>query len=162
MGHLMKIFCLVPALAGCAMVTAADRVSETDFLKIYTVQGGFNEVYEFVELAITAQGMKINNVSHIGKMLSRTAEAVGSDKKIYQSAKALEFCSAVVSRNMMEADPRNIVYCPYVIYVYQLVGEDDTVHVAYRKPWAGNDAATVKALAPVTELLEQIIGEALQ
>ena len=82
---------------------------ENPWMKAYRVEGAYEEVLDFVKLGIADRGMKINNVSHIGKMLQRTAEAVGANKTVYAQAKALEFCSAVVSRAMMEANPHFIV-----------------------------------------------------
>lgn len=156
-----KIIFLSLALLLGGNACAANPVLENGYMKVYRASDSFAEVHEFLELAITEKGMKINNVSHIGKMLERTRGAVGSDTTIYSAAKALEFCSAVVSREMMEADPHNIVFCPYIIYVYQLAGDDKTVYVAYRKPWV-DDETRAAALVPVTGLLESIIGEVIE
>ncbi|MDO7707479.1 MAG: DUF302 domain-containing protein, partial [Loktanella sp.] len=41
----------------------------------------------------------------------------------YDNADILVFCSAVLSRKMMEADPLNIAHCPYGIYVADRAGE---------------------------------------
>ncbi|WP_428826463.1 hypothetical protein ACLIKD_20410 [Azonexus sp. IMCC34842] len=54
---------------------------------------------------------------------------------------------------MMEADPHNIVLCPFAISIYTLPGEKNTTWVAYRKP----QGAAAKLVEP---LLSEIAGEA--
>ncbi len=139
----------------------ATVVLDNGALKVYKVKGDFAETFEFLQAAIGDQGIKINNISYIGKMLQRTAEAVGTGKEVYANANALEFCSAVISREMMEADPNNIVLCPYIIYIYELAAAPGELYVAYRKPEITGNEATRKALAKVTALLESIIGSVL-
>ncbi|MEJ2509846.1 MAG: DUF302 domain-containing protein [Gammaproteobacteria bacterium] len=130
-------------------------------MKVYTVDGTFDDVRAFVELAITGRGMVINNVSHIGNMLQRTGKDIGADKRVYAKAEALEFCSATVSRRMMEADPRNIVFCPYIIAIYTLPQVPGKVFVAYRRPPPLGTPASRKALADVEHLLDGIVKEAI-
>ncbi len=62
----------------------------------------------------------------------------------------------------MEADPRNIVFCPYSIAVYTLPGEPGKVYLAYRKPLATGSAQSMKALREVGKLLEGIMRDALK
>jgi uncharacterized protein (DUF302 family) len=95
-------------------------------------------------------------------MLSRTAKDVGASVQVYEEAEALEFCSAVLSRKMMEADRHNIVFCPYVISVYTLPGEKDRVYLSYRRPEIVGSEASRQSLQEVEDLLDSIIDEAGQ
>lgn len=113
-------------------------------------------------MAITDRGMIVNNVSHVGDMLERTGKALGATKQIFLKAEVLEFCSAVVSRNMMEPDPDNIVFCPYTISIYVIPEKPDEVRVGYRKPQIVGSEASQKALMEVDALLSGIIKDALQ
>lgn len=122
----------------------------------------FEDVREAVEMAITDRGMVVNNVSHVGEMLERTGKELGATRQIFLKAEVLEFCSAVVSRNMMEADPDNIVFCPYVISVYVVPENPKEVRVAYRKPQMAGSPASQKALKAVDELLSGIVKEAMR
>lgn len=131
-------------------------------LAIYSTKGTFDDVKDNVVFAINGLGMVINNTSHIGEMLERTGRDLGIDKSIYLKAEALEFCSATISRNMMEADPRNIVFCPFVISIYVLPKELDKVYIAYRKPEIIGSPKSKKALKAVDQLLNGIIIEALK
>ena len=65
----------------------------------------------------------IDSVSHVGEMLARTGEDTGSDVVIFDGADIFQFCSAVISRQVMEADPMNVVHCPYGIFVTDRGGE---------------------------------------
>ena len=81
------------------------------------------------ESAIVGQGLVIDYVSHVGEMLNRTGEDVGSDQQIFKAADIFLFCSAVVSRAVMEADPMNIAHCPYGIFVTE---DAEGVSIGYR------------------------------
>lgn len=52
-------------------------------------------------------GLVINTTAPVGAMLEHTGKDEGSDKKkTFENAEVIEFCSAKVSRAVMEADPR--------------------------------------------------------
>lgn len=96
----------------------------------YPFDGSFEDATFAVESAIVDKGLVIDYVSHTGAMLNRTGADVGSDKKLFEAADIFLFCSAVLSRKMMEADPMNIAHCPYGIFVADQGGK---VMVGYRK-----------------------------
>ena len=131
-------------------------------MAVFTKQGSFADVKESVETAIAGHGFVINNVSHVGDMLERTGKDLGGGKQVYLKAEALEFCSATLSRKMMEADPDNIVFCPYVISIYVLPQKPGEVRVAYRKTQIAGSKASQDALKAVNDLLTDIITEAVQ
>jgi len=81
-------------------------------MAIYAKVGSFDDVRDDIEMAITDRGMVVNNISHVGEMLERTGKDLGYRSQIFLKAEVLEFCSAVVSRKIMKADPDNIVFCP--------------------------------------------------
>ena len=92
-------------------------------------------------------------------MLDRTAKDVGSDKPIYSQAQYFSFCSARLSRGMLEADPANMGYCPFVVFVYERADTPGMITVGYRRPPAGS-GASMPAFAAIDKLLEGIIVEA--
>ena len=67
-------------------------------------------------------------------MLERTGADVGSTKKIYANAEFFMFCSAKLSRAMIEADPANVGYCPYVVFLYEAAEKPGEIVVGYRRP----------------------------
>lgn len=118
---------------------------------IYPFDGTFDDATFAVESAIVGQGLVIDYVSHVGDMLNRTGADVGSDAMIFKSADIFLFCSAVVSRQVMEQDPMNITHCPYGIFVME---NDDGVIVGHKDYPDGSMQA-------VEDLMQQIVAEAI-
>ena len=131
-----------------------------DYVVMFKTQGDFQFVNELVQTAIEGKGLKINHKNYIAEMLDRTGKDLGLTKQVYVNGEQYEFCSATVSRQMMEADPHAMTLCPYIISVYT-IPNDKNVYVTYRKPPATKNPALKKALADVEKLLTQIIKEAL-
>ncbi len=127
----------------------------------YAVEGEFDIVRDDVLLAIQGRGLVVDHTSHIHNMLERTGKDLGTTKTVFRQAEAYSFCSAVVSRKMMEADAHNIAFCPYVITVYALPNEPKRVFVAFRRPTAVGSEASKKSLKAVEDLLDGIVREAL-
>jgi uncharacterized protein (DUF302 family) len=143
-------------MAGAAQATTA----ATAGIVVVTVKGGYDDVKERVVQAIEGRGLVINYTGQIGSMLERTGKDLGRTGAVYSKAEVIEFCSAALSRDSMEADPRNIVFCPYSIAVYALPKETDKVYLAYRKPAAIGAGGSVKALRAIDKLLQDIVNEA--
>ena len=157
---MLRYFLLALLLLVSAGINAESQRDE--YMKLYTVEGKFEDVRMDIEMAITDRGMVINNVSHIGNMLARTGKDLGAGKQIFQKAEALEFCSSTVSRRMMETDPHNIIFCPYIIAIYTLPAESDKVYVAFRRPLPVGSAESRQSLEAVEQLLDDIIADATQ
>jgi hypothetical protein len=104
----------------------------------------------------------LNYTARIGAMLERTGKDIGAARRIYSEAEMLEFCSAKVSRETMDADPRNIVFCPYGIAVYALPKEPGRVYLAYRRQGDSGGGRAAKSLQSVDKLLADIVAEALK
>lgn len=115
----------------CAASLAALPAHAGDEVITYPYDGAFEDAVFGLETAIVGKGLVIDYVSHVGEMLNRTAEDVGSDVELFDDAQIFMFCSASVSRKVMEADPMNIVYCPYGIFVADRGGEVIVGHKAY-------------------------------
>ena len=114
--------------------------------------GSFDDATFAVESAIVNQGLVIDYVSHVGDMLNRTGADVGSDTMLFEAADIFIFCSAQLSREVMEADPMNIAHCPYGIFVAERAGE---VMVGYRDYPDGE-------MEKVENLLASIVAEAVE
>lgn len=132
-----------------------------DYMAVSIVAGKFEDVRDDVEMAITDRGMIVNNVAHVGEMLERTGDSLGETRKIFLKAEVLEFCSAVISRRMMEANPDNIVFCPYVISIYVIPDKPEEVRVSYRRPQIVGSIQSQAALEAVEKLLSDIVRDAV-
>ncbi|GAB6053790.1 hypothetical protein JCM17960_26100 [Magnetospira thiophila] len=129
--------------------------------QFYSTEGSFADVKQDVVNAVTNKGLVVDYVARIGDMLKRTGSDMGSSKQIYAEAEMLQFCSANYSRAAMEADPSNIIFCPYVIVLYTLPDSPGTVHVGYRRPLGGSDLASRQALLEIEGMLDSVVREAL-
>lgn len=143
----------------CWMAASAAQSAHPD-IRMRVVRGGFDDVRERLVMALENRGLVINYTARIGAMLERTGRDLGRDKPVYGKAEVLEFCSARISRDTMDADPHNIVFCPYAIAVYTLPAAPGTVYLSYRMPARAGSAESVRALGAVAKLLEDIVGEA--
>lgn len=122
-----------------------------DIATTYVFDGDFDDATFSVESAIIDRGLVIDYVSHTGEMLARTAADVGSDKTLFDAADVFMFCSAVLSRKMMEINALNVAYCPYSIFVTDIDGE---VAIGYRNYPEGE-------MKEVQSLLDEITLEAV-
>ncbi len=148
------------AVAGALALASPPAPAKAGDSTVFRTTMGFDDVRQAVSDAIVNRGYVIDHVSHIGDMLKRTAAAVGATKDIYANAETVQFCSAVLSRRMMEADPANIVYCPYVIYYYEKAGEPGTVYAGHRVLGPVAAPASQAVLNEINTLLDDIVREA--
>lgn len=119
----------------------------------HQVEGEFDDIAFSVENAIIGAGLVIEGRSHVGEMLARTKEDVGGEKDIYTHADVFTFCSATVSRTVMEADPLNIQYCPYSIFLYETPEEPGKITVGH--PNYGGTASAAQ------DMMDEILADAL-
>jgi uncharacterized protein (DUF302 family) len=118
----------------------------------YPYDGSFEDAAFAVESAIVGRGLVIDYVSHTGEMLARTAADVGSDVELFTEADIFLFCSAQLSRKVMEADLMNIAHCPYGIFVAEREGD---VMIGYRTYPEG-------PMQEIQALLDDIVKAALE
>lgn len=143
----MKNFILAAAFALAATPAIANDEAVT-----YPFEGSFDDAAFAVESAIIGRGLVIDYVSHTGEMLSRTAADVGSNVELFKEADIFLFCSASLSRKVMEVDPMNIAHCPYGIFVAEREGK---VFIGHRRYPDG-------AMKEVETLLSDISKEAAE
>jgi len=135
-----------------AAISIPTALSAQDRLSI-KVSESFDDMAFAVENAILNHGLVIDSVSHVGDMLARTAEDVGAENDIYVNARTYNFCTAVLSREVMTIDPTNISYCPYSIYVFTTTKDPDVTVI-------GHQLFLYPEMAVVNDLLRDILLEA--
>ena len=149
------------AFALLATICSAGLAADPNPVVAYSKQAKFDDVRDDLKAAIEAKGLVVDYHSFVNRMLERTGKDLGSAKKLYVDAQAFVFCSATLSRKMMEADPANAAMCPYSITVYATAQEPAKVVIAYRRPWRPDGSAASKAaLKEVEALLDGIAREA--
>ncbi|TRD15146.1 DUF302 domain-containing protein [Palleronia caenipelagi] len=134
------------------VISALPAMAAAEGAVVTPYEGSFDDATFAVENAITNQGYVVDYVSHVNDMLQRTGKDLGSGAEIFKDAQIYVFCSAVVSRKVMEADPMNIAYCPYGIFVAE---NDDGVMIGRRDYPDG-------PMDIVEEMLDSIIAEAAE
>ncbi|SMX46140.1 hypothetical protein COL8621_02984 [Actibacterium lipolyticum] len=117
------------ALTAAALITAPAFAQDA---VTYTTSDSFDDVVFALENAVIGQGLVIDSVSHTGDMLERTKGDVGSDVTLFTKADVFSFCSAALSRKVMEADYTNIQFCPYDIFIYTRPDAPGETVVGYR------------------------------
>jgi uncharacterized protein (DUF302 family) len=128
---------------------------------IYETKGKYADVLDELNQAIINRGLVVGTTSHVQEMLARTGKDLGGRSPLYDNGDVLQFCSAVLSRKAMEADPRNIIFCPYGIAVWTEAGKPDRVFVGYRRTQAPSSSQSAAALKEVEKLLDDIVREAI-
>lgn len=135
---------------------AASAHAAGDDVRTVETEAVFADVASGIENAIVNRGFKIDYHGFIGDMLKRTATDVEAGKALYKDAEFFTFCSAVVSRQVMEAEIGDIAYCPYVVFAYEAEANPGTVVVGHRLLPAGGERDQVNVL------LDEIVTSAAE
>ncbi|NOR63520.1 MAG: DUF302 domain-containing protein [Rhodobacteraceae bacterium] len=141
-------------LIATAILLAASPLAAQNMTAV-TIPEPLDDMEFAVESAIIDMGLTIDFTSHSGAMLERTREDVGSDIVLFTGATIYNFCSATVSRQVIEADINNIIYCPYSIYLYSTPDNPDETII-------GHQTYPGESMQPANDLLDAIIASATQ
>jgi len=117
---------LLPAFAVLALAAPALAEPIT-----YEVDQPIDDVLFVLESEIIGRGLNIDSVSHVAEMLKRTGKDLGATTEIFIDAQTFSFCSAQLSRQVMEANPANVAYCPYKIFAYATPDRPDVTIVGH-------------------------------
>ena len=142
------IACLAAGAISLASAASAQEAHS------WTTEDSFDNVTFAGQNAIIGAGLVVDHTSHTGDMLERTREDVGGTRRLFTAADIYSFCSAKVSRQVMEADIANVQYCPYTIFVYETPEAPGQITVGFRD-YPG------ESMTPVTEMLTGIVKDAL-
>lgn len=144
---------MIRILTAVTLALAGTAAAAEEFAKTYVYDGSFEDATFFVEDAIISKGLVIDHVSHTGEMLERTGKDIGATVKIFDGADIYMFCSATLSREVMEADPANVAFCPYSIFVSSREG---VVEIGYRT-YPEGPMQKVEAL--LHDIVKEVLGE---
>jgi hypothetical protein len=142
------------------VLTTVLASASTDYVEV-SLSAEYEDVSIDIENAIANKGLVVDYKGHIGEMLNRTGADVGSNINVYLHADTWQFCSSILSRKMVEENPSNIAYCPYIVYAYELTAKPDTIYVGYRKH-VSDDLIPGSVHESIDLLLESILKEATE
>ncbi len=147
--------------SGLGMMSIAAMAQDlSDGFMIVKTQSDYAGAVQDLENAIINQGLVIDYQGQVGAMLQRTQDDVGA-KTPYTNASYLQFCSAPLTHAAVAADPRNMAICPYVVFVYEVAGEEGAM-IGYRRPVGAEGEASRAAIVQIEAMLEAIVSEAAE
>lgn len=147
-------------MVGCTLLSPVAVFSDEPLIKTVIVSGDFKEVRDVVRQAIEGRGINIAHILSASDMLNRTGEDYGIKENVFIQAETVEFCDARISHHLVQANPENILLCPFILSIYVLTTDPDHVHLSYRLPFTLSDANSIAITQEVVQLMEEVISEA--
>ncbi len=129
-----------------------------------TKQAEFDDVRLDLGNAVLATGVSIQSQGNIAAMLGKTAADLGATQTVYAHAEFIAMCSARYSRALVEADPLNVAFCPFTVFIYETKSKPGEIVIGYRRLTlaAGASATAQTAATDVNALLGRIIEQTVK
>lgn len=156
-----KYFSPVQVILASLVMILPVHAFAADSIYKRTVTGNFDEIRIDIENAILNRGFVIDFHARVGDMLNRTAPDTGDSQMVYTAADSWQFCSAALSRKMVEVNAINIAYCPYIVFAYATVDNPNNIVVGFRRH-DSSDPATAEVLKEINTLLGGIVDETVE
>jgi len=134
-------------------------LADNSSVKSYTFEAAYEDALFDLGEALINKGLVIDHKAAVVSMLNRTAKDVGASKTIYKNGEVIEFCSAKLSRDAMEADPLNMAFCPYSMFIYETTANPGQITVGYKILGGASSEASKKALAAVNKIMDEMVRE---
>jgi len=152
---LVALFCL-------ASSAGANGVAQDSPVYTKVVEGAvYADMLDAVKEIIQGRGINIAHTLPPSDMLERTGPAFGVSDQVLKDGEIIEFCSAKISHQLIQANYENISLCPFTISVYELNSDPGNVRMTFRKPFV-IDEASREAVEAMTDLVKGIIEEAAE
>jgi hypothetical protein len=124
-------------------------------------QALYGDVREDLLLAIEARGFVVGAIGDLGMMLGRSAPDFGR-ARVYLHAEYFNFCPAQLAHALAAADPANLGYCPFQMFMFEATANPGTIVVGYRRPGLDGNPATRAVLADAERLFAAIAKAAVK
>jgi len=152
--HQKMIVIAISLLVLIAMMYSSDLFASSTT----KVEESYETVSFDIETAIVNRGFVIDFKGDIAMMLENTTNVSDSSEKVYKHAGFWQFCSAAITRKLVEKSPDNLGHCPFVIFAYETVAEPGHVTIGYR-PLSGEPGSD-STITEVNDLLASIVKDA--
>ena len=125
------------------------------------VTARYQDVRDDLLMAIEAEGFVVGAIGDLGGMLARSGTELGH-QPAYLNAEYFNFCPAAIAHELVAADPNNLAYCPFQLFLYEAVARPGTIVVGYRHPGVDGNAATRAVLARAEQVFADIAKAAVK
>ena len=153
---LISLFFLLAGMHG--LVVAGGEKEPPVYTKIVE-DAAFEDILDAVKETITGKGINIAHTLPSSGMLGSTGPTFGITEPLLKNGEMVEFCSAKVSHQLIQANLQNIVLCPFNIAVYELNSAPGQIHITFRKPYV-IDEASIESTNAMVQLMTEIVEEA--
>ena len=154
-----KLIALCFVLTGMNSVVVAGGEQESPVYTKIVKEAAFEDILDAVKETITGKGINIAHTLPSSGMLGSTGPSFGITEPLLKNGEMVEFCSAKISHQLIQANLQNIVLCPFNIAVYELNSAPGEIHITFRKPYVV-DQASIEATNAMVNLMTEIIEEA--
>ena len=124
--------------------------------RIFSIEEDYADAKQDLLDAIADKGLVVSYTAHAKKMFDRTAKVTGEKTPVYDHAEIVLFCKADLSQDLVQANPHNLILCPYAIAIYVLHKEPKRVYLSFRE-----QDKSQPVTKPITQLLQQIIDDVI-
>ncbi len=157
--HFIRWFVALALMVGLSGFTLAGGEEESPVFTKIVEDAVFEDTLDAVKETIKGKGINIAHTLPSSGMLGSTGPSFGITEPLLKNGEMVEFCSAKISHQLIQANLQNIVLCPFNIAVYELTAEPGKVYITFRKPYV-IDEASIEATNAMAKLMIEIIEEA--
>lgn len=164
----MKCLAVTTVLAVLLSINGAPVIAASPLNPHYTIaiEGSFDDVYDEFTNAIISKGVAIDYVGNVDQMLERTSQAQltkGESSKqfisVYLFAKYMQFCKSGLTHKAVQANPKNLSMCPFVVFIYETAANPGQIIIGYRPPTLSTDESSKAVSQEVVSFLNTILVE---
>ncbi len=139
------------------------NVARFGYIKRYQFRQRFEQVRDALRLAITSRALTIGQTLDLRKLLALAGAEAGLAGTSYVQGEVVTLCAIPSLGRLLDANPHDIVLCPYSIAVYELAAEPGLVNIAFRRLRAPGapprlQASLSEAEALIDEIIESVAG----
>lgn len=124
----------------------------------YKIDANYEDTIFSLLDEISTSGFILSYRANIGKNIENTAKFFKKEA-LFKSANKIGFCKSSLTLEMMSENPRNIMFCPLSLAVYELKNSANQIVIIYQK--AKVLRKKDKVMLKVNKLIEQLIENSL-
>jgi len=145
-------------LAGFLFLTASAAATTKSENRL-KIKSSYQDIKFEIENAIINKGFVIDFNGNIAKMLENTANTVDNPKTVFKNAEFWQFCSSKITRRLVEQNPANLTFCPFVIYAFETTADPGIVSIGFRPLHTTGIGYNKRIVEEVNNLLHSIVFE---